>query len=118
MITKEQAATIMADSANALRKLASRVSELEGENASLVRRMEAEKVAADMHDKGIHTEVPFDELATQMEKEAENGRLPVIQEALSMTGPDMFKGASLREGGEEGAAGQTELEHFILGTIG
>jgi len=96
-------------------KLAEENVELREKNAALVRRMEAEKVAAEMHDKNIHTEVPFDLLAEQLEKEAEQGNLPVIQKALHMTGPDMLKSASLSDGS---GAGASELEQFILGTVG
>jgi len=121
-VTREKAAQLMADAGHTLQKVSSERDklaeenvELREKNSSLLRRMEAEKVAAEMHDKGIHTEVPYDVLAEQLEKEAEQGNLPVIQQALHMTGPDMLKSASLSDGSGVGAS---ELESYILGTVG
>jgi len=112
----------MADAGQTLQKVASERDklaeenvELRDKNASLLRRMEAEKVAAEMHDKGVHTDVPYDLLAEQLEKEAEQGNLPVIQKALHMTGPDMLKSASLSD---SSGASSSEFEQFILGNVG
>jgi len=119
---REKAAQLMADAGQTLQKVASERDklaeenvELRDKNASLLRRMEAEKVAAEMHDKGVHTDVPYDLLAEQLEKEAEQGNLPVIQKALHMTGPDMLKSASLSD---SSGASSSEFEQFILGNVG
>ncbi len=117
-------AHLLEDSANTIRKVAQerdtykeKAASLAEQNASLVRRMEAEKVAAEMHTKGIRTEVPFDTLAEHLEKEAEAGKLEQIKLALDMTGPDMMKGAFVREDGEAGESG-SEFERFITGSVG
>ncbi len=117
-------AQLLADGSTALRKVASerdeanqKVASLEEQNAALIRRMEAEKVAADMHSKGIRTEVPFDSLAEHLEKEAEVGNLETIKEALSMTGPDMMREAFVREDSPAGG-GSSDFEQFINGEVG
>jgi len=120
----DKVARLVADSATTLKKLASerdtykeKVASLEEQNATLLRRMEAEKVAAEMHSKGIRTEVPFDTLSERLEKEAAAGKLETIKQALEMTGPDMMKEAFISEDGTAGDA-TSEFEQFINGSVG
>lgn len=117
-------AQLLNDGSTALRKMASerdgykeKCSGLEEEKQALLRRMDAEKVAAEMHSKGIRTEIAFDDLAEYLEKEAEAGKLDTIKEALTMTGPDMLREASVREDSSAGG-GVSELEQFINGEVG
>jgi hypothetical protein len=118
-------AQLVADSAATLKKVASerdaykeKAAGFQKQNTELLHRMEAEKVAAEMHSKGIRTEVPFDTLAEHLEKEAAAGRLETVKQALEMTGPDMMKEAFVSEG--EGSAGEdaSEFVRFITGSVG
>jgi len=119
-------AQLAADSAATLKKIAherdtyrEKVASLQEQNTALLRRMEAEKVAAEMHSKGVRTEVPFDTLSEYLEKEAAAGRLEQIKLALDMTGPDMMKGAFISE--DDGSAGgdaSSEFARFINGSVG
>jgi hypothetical protein len=117
-------AQLLADGSATLRKVASERDEKTAENeqlkeanVQLVRRMDAEKVAAEMHTKGIRLDVPFDALAEHLEKEAEAGKIETIKQALAMTGPDMMKGASISEDGPAGD-GSSEFERFVNGEVG
>lgn len=117
-------ASLLEDSSRSLLKVASERDELkeklaqsEEARAVLVRHMEAEKVAMEMHSKGIRTEVPLDTLTEHLEKEASAGRLEQYKLALDMTGPDMMKGAFIRDDGTVGA-GASEFEQFITGGVG
>jgi hypothetical protein len=123
-LNMDKVAQLLSDGSTALRKVASERDEVKAENgqlkeanAALVRRMEAEKVAADMHSKGIRTEVPFDALSEALEKEAEQGKLTLIKEALDMTGPDMMRDSFVREDSPAGG-GASEFEAFINGEVG
>ena len=93
-----------------------KMAQLQQANEALVRRMEVEKLAAEMHSKGLHSDTPLDELTARLEKRAEEGKLPVIKEALSIAGPNMLGDTSLDE--KVAGAGPSELERCITGYIG
>jgi len=122
-VNMEKAATMLVDAGVTLKKQASKISTLKDElqaeqekTAMLERRMEAEKIAADMHDKGVNVDVSFDKLAAKLEEEPPN-RLDVIKEALAMQAPDMLRGAHLSDSPAPGG-GTSEFERFILGDVG
>lgn len=120
-------AQVLEDSAQALVKMASERdalvaenAELKKENAAYRNRMEAEKVAMDMREKGLNADMPLDDLITALEKKAHEDpeHFRVLKEAVGLTGPDMFKTASV--GGKtrsSGAGGDTDFERFILGDV-
>jgi hypothetical protein len=122
-VDMDKVAAVLVDAGHTLQKVASerdalsvKLARAEEENAALLKRMEAEKVAADMHDKGVHLDVPFDKLAAALEQE-EDGRLEVIKTALQMRPGDMMSGARLSDTPSSGSGG-SDLESFILGTVG
>ena len=118
-------AQILADSASNLVKVAqerdlykTRSEKLAEENAALLRRMDAEKVAMDMVEKGMNTDVQFDVLVNSLEKKAQEDpeHFRILKEAVGLTGPDMFKTASI--GSKTTAQGGSDFERFILGDVG
>ena len=122
---QEKIAQVLHDSSIALVKVAGErdslreeVLELKGKLAMVHNRMEAEKVAMDMREKGINADVPIDDLVTALEKKAHEDPVyfRVLQEAVGLTGPDMFKTASI---GGKSALGtnSNDLERFILGDV-
>jgi hypothetical protein len=120
-VDKEKAAVMLVDAGVNLKKLSSKNVQLEQalqeereKRAMLEKRMEAEKVAADMHDRGVNLDVDFDKLASSLEKKPRE-RLEVIKEALSMQAPDMLRDARLSDSPAHGA---TDFERFILGDVG
>lgn len=122
-VNMEKAAEMLVDAGQALQKVASErdalAQELTAErekNAALLKRMEVEKIAADMHDKGVHLDVPWDKLAAALEDEPAE-RLEVIKQALQMQPGDMMRGASLSDSPSSQSL-SSDFENFILGTVG
>lgn len=124
-IEQMKIAQVLQDSATALVKVASERDALTVENAELKtklaayrNRMEAEKVAMDMREKGLNADVPLDDLVTALEKKAHEDpeHFRILKEAVGLTGPDMFKTASV--GGRHGSdGGGNDFERFILGDV-
>jgi len=89
--------------------------------AAYERKMDAEKVASAMIQKGLTAE-PFDRVMEQMVKAAEQGELEKISAAVELSGPDMGeKVARMVEGAPSGVASDAS-EHdfirFIVGDVG
>lgn len=123
MTEKEKIAQVLAESSLVLRKVASERDEALDELARaktklamVERRLTCEKLAADMHQKGLHTELEFNELVEDLEKAAEQGKLPVIQEAVKMSAPNM--GNFHLNNDETRGSGLTDLESFLVGDVG
>ncbi len=91
---------------------------LAADNQLLRGRMVAEKVAMDMHDKGIHTDIKYADLVDQLEKRAhaDPQGFATLREAVNLTGPDMLKTASVAS--EVHAPNGSDFERYILGDIG
>lgn len=122
-VNMEKAAAMLVDAGHTLKKQASKISTLKEQlqaeqqkTAMLERRMEVEKIAADMHDRGVNLDTPFDKLAAKLEEEPTN-RLEVIKEALQMQAPDMLRGTHLSDSAAPGG-GSSDFERFILGDVG
>jgi hypothetical protein len=117
-------AEFVKSAAYTLRKVAEERNSLATENTDLKlkvaayeRRTQAEKVAAQMHQKGIRTDIDFSSLVTDLEKAAMEGKLATIEEAVEMVAPDMsFKTASIHD--TPTGAGEHDLERYLLGSIG
>jgi hypothetical protein len=87
--------------------------------ATIERRLMAEKVAAEMHRKGLRTDENFSDLADDLEKAAAEGKLATIQEAVDMVAPDMgIKTASINHDTAQAGSGSSELEAFLVGQVG
>lgn len=122
---QQKVAKVLNDSANLVRTVTgerdqalSKVAELQLKVAAYERRVHAEKVAAMMHQKGINTDQEFPSLVADLEKAAQEGKLPTIEEAVEMVGPDMsFKTASIHDTTPVGT-GESDLERFLVGGIG
>jgi len=117
-------AQVLADSASALVKVAherdvyqAAYNKVAQQNAQLLQRMDAEKVAMDMRERGINEDVPLGDLVDSLYKQAQEdpNRFAVLKEAVGLTGPDMFKTASI--GGKTEAQEGNDLERFILGAV-
>lgn len=125
MKEREKIARVLADASSTLLKVASerdgalaRNAELEAKLAHATTRLEAEKLAAEMHGKGLRTDVDFGELVSDLEKEASAGRLPVIQEAVKMAAPNMSNGFQIDHDEARGTATGSDFERFIVGEVG
>ena len=124
MNEREKAAQVLADASSTLLKVASerdsameRCAELEAKLAQVSTRLEAEKLAAEMHEKGLAQDKEFPELVADIEKAASAGKLPVWQEAVKLAAPQQSGGFSINHDESRGTAG-TELERYIVGEVG
>lgn len=119
-------AQVMADGSKMLRtvtgernKLAAENRELKTKLASIETRLMCEKVAAEMHEKGLNTDVDFTDLVDSLEKDAQAGKLPIIQEAVKMAAPDMGHRIAHINHDETSADGSmSDLEKFLVGSVG
>ena len=123
MSTKE--AQVLSAARDALVKLASerdvavlRAAAVETKLASVRQRLECEKIAAQMHEKGINTDQDFVSLVDSLEKEASEGRLPIIEEAVKMQAPNMGTKLAYINNDETSGMGMTQLEQFLVGSVG
>jgi hypothetical protein len=117
-ISTAKIAKVLTDTKNALLAVTDERDKLAEKCALLERRSEAEKVAAVMHSKGVHLDVERDDLVADLEKAAEDGRLPVLTEALDMVGPNMGITGTLASNEELRGSGGNALESFLLGDVG
>jgi hypothetical protein len=117
-LDKEKVAKVLADAGVMLRSVASERDKLAAKCAFLERHFEAQKLASVMHTKGLNRDVEYEALVSSLEKAAEEGRLPIIQEAVEMVGPNMGSFGTLA--GEDGATGggSDNFTSFILGDVG
>lgn len=117
-ISYSKIAQVLEDTKTALLSVTSERDKLASENASLKRHLEADKLASVMHAKGLRLNEGHDELVADLEKAAEEGRLPVIQEAVDMVAPNMgLSGIHMTDDVAPGAGGNP-LESYILGSVG
>lgn len=126
-VSNVKIAQLVHDSAVALRStvaerdsLRGQLHKLAAENKQMKLRMEAEKVAMDMADKGVSNGMSFEDLVESLEKKAHTDPMGfrVLREAVTLTGPDMFKTASIAEPSGKRIAGATDFEQYILGGVG
>lgn len=124
MNEREKQAQVLRDASITMRKLASERDDAltakeaaEKKLASLRTRLEAEKLAADMHEKGLRKDVEFSALVDDIEKAAHEGRLSVVQEAVKLAAPDM--GGNFRINHDEKREGApNDLEQYLVGNVG
>ena len=115
-LSSKKVAQVLLDASTALRSVTSERDALAIKVAAMERREEARKLAFVMHDKGVRADTPFDELVQDLEKEAESGRFPVIQEAVELVGPNMGLAQTLSD--DVAGGGQSAFESYILGEVG
>lgn len=124
MREQEKIARVLADAGNTLRKVASERDGALEENgrlkqklASVETRLVCEKVAAEMHEKGLRHDTEFPELVDDLEKAASEGRLPVIMEAVKMAAPNMGSHFSINND-EAAGVGMSDFEAYLVGNVG
>jgi hypothetical protein len=119
-ISNAQIAEVMRDAAVTLRHQQAHIGELEEKLAGMERRDRVEKLAGDMHRKGINLDVGVDELADRLEKAAAAGKLETIEQAVDFVGPDMGEkiGQVATNQDVSGTSGSSDLERFIVGGVG
>ncbi len=120
-ISTAQLAEVMSAVGPTLRKLAAERDEALLKLAARDRRIEAEKVATAMIQKGLTNE-PFDRVSDQLEKAAEQGELDTIRGAVELSGPDMGEKVARMVNDEPITGASVASEHdfirFIVGDVG
>lgn len=116
-IATSKIAQVLHDAGLALRHVTAERDEAVAKLAAMQVRRDAEKLAQHMHDKGLELDKSAEQLADELEKAAEAGKLPIIHQAVDMIGPNMgLNTASLSE--EKTAnAGASDFERFIFGGV-
>jgi hypothetical protein len=117
-LSSAQIAQVLQDAAYGLRVMAAERDAALQKLASMSRRADAEKLAAQMHDKGIELDKDFTVLADDLEKAAEEGRLSVIQQAVDYVGPNMSLKTGSISDESRFSGGNSDLERFIVGDVG
>ena len=118
-LSHEQVQQVLGSVPGTLRKLAEERDYWRKEAESRMVRDEAEKVAHEMHSKGLQLDTPIDDLVNSLEKAASAGKLSEIARAVDLVGPDMGqKIAQLTHDDSRHQGGSTALEQFILGDVG
>jgi hypothetical protein len=118
-ISLAQVLEVMSAQTDALRKVAAERDMARAENEAYRNRMEAEKVASMMIQKGLSNE-PREKLIEQMEKAAREGKLERIYDAVDLQGPDMGEKVAQMVSDETVtvSASASDLERFIMGDVG
>lgn len=118
-ISSTKLAQVLHDAELALRSVTAERDDAVTKLAQVERRRAAEKVAADMHGKGVNLDKSFTDLADDLEKSAEAGELSIIQRAVDMMAPNMgLNTVSLNHDETKVASGGTDFERYIFGAIG
>lgn len=115
-VSQEDVLKLAAEAPAIIRQLTRERDELFQKLAHIEQRQRVEKVATQMHDKGINTHVPLPELADQLEGWAEQGKLAEVERAVDLVGPDM--GRKIAEVGTKHDPsqidGEGEFVRFLL----
>lgn len=117
-LSNDKVAEVLLDAKNALLAVTEERNKLAAENSDMKRRIEAEKLASAMHQKGIKTDMDLDELAAELEKEADTGRFDVIQQAVDLVAPNMGMNAGTLTHDDVTGEGASALEQYIFGKVG
>jgi hypothetical protein len=115
-LSSDKVAQVLLDASKALRTVTDERDKLAARCEAMERREEARKLASAMHNKGVRLDVEYDELVTDLEKEAETGRFPVLQEAVELVAPNMGLTETLSD--DVAGGGSTAFESYILGNVG
>lgn len=118
-LSNEKIAQVLQDTQHVLRSVTSERDTAQQKLAHLERRFEVEKLATQMHAKGLELDTDLTALADHLEKEAEQGKLPIIKQAVEYVGPNMgIKTAHLNNDEAAVGAGGTDFERFLVGDVG
>lgn len=120
---QQKIAQVLRSGARSLRKVASERNALYEENRLLKAKLaaqatlaECEKIASEMHSKGLRQDVEYSELVEDLVKSASSGKLPVIKEAVKLAAPNN-NNFHINED-ESFGGGMTDFESFLVGTVG
>ncbi len=118
-ISNAQIAEVLADASATLRAKQAHINDLEEKVASMERRDRVEKLASEMHRKGLELDTPMGDLVDRLEKAATAGKLETVEHAVDLVGPDMGTKLAQLTNDEPGmSSGSNDFERFIVGGVG
>ena len=110
---------VLSDVPGVIRSLVDTNTALEEKVAAYEQRIRCEKLASQMHEKGIDLDVPASALADRLEKSAEEGTIGEWEKAVALVGPDMgTKMASVASDELRSPVGSSDLERYLVGGVG
>lgn len=109
-------AKLAADAAATIRAQNEKIAELETKLAAHTRDQHIAKVASAMRSKGlVPVDVPNEAVTEHLAKMAANGKLETLEQAVEMTGVDLWsKTAQLAEGQRDGSSSRQDFENFLM----
>lgn len=118
-LSNAQIAEVLTDASATLRAQQAHISDLEEKLASKERRERVEKLASEMHRKGLELDTSVESLADRLEKTAAAGNLEAVEHAVDLVGPDMGTKLAQLTSDEPGtSSASSDLERFIVGGVG
>ncbi len=119
-LSNAQISEVLGEVPGVIRGLVERNQFLEEKVASMERRDRVEKLAHEMHRKGINVDTPIDALADSLEKAAAAGKsIELIEQAVDYVAPDMgTKIAHLANDEQRSGLGSSDFERYLIGSIG
>lgn len=117
-LSSTKLAAVLQDAGAAIRKLASERDEATANVAAMELRQNIDKLAHQMHTKGLHLDKSIDQLSVELEKQAAAGELPIIHRAVDMIAPNMGLNTGSLSHDDSKTAGASDFERFIFGGIG
>lgn len=116
-ISMTKVAEVLADAAAVIRQVTQERDEAVSKLASVERRQEVEKLAAQMKEKGLSSD-PTEHLIENLEKAASEGRLDKLKDAVELVAPDMWsKFASPSDDRRDLGGAGTDLERYLEGGL-
>ena len=119
-ISHEEVLKFASEAPGIIRQLASERDTALAKLASFEQRQAVEKLAAQMHEKGISQHVAVSDLADQLEGWAAQGKLAEVTRAVEMVGPDMGQKIAQVSNNDDPnvVGGEGEFIGFLLGEVG
>lgn len=111
-VSKTKVAQILKEAGEQLVAVTAERDELRTKLAAFEQRKQVEKLASDMHAKGITTE-PTEHLIESLEKKAQAGQLGALRDAVDMVAPDMWQKMANTATDERSAGGSSDLENYL-----
>jgi hypothetical protein len=118
--SSQQIAEVLADAASTLRSQQEVIHSLSEKLASRSMRDRVEKLAHNMHEKGLELDSSVEILADRLEKmaEATPGKLDAIEHGVDLVGPDMGMKVAQLTSDSPSQEAVSEFERFIIGHAG
>jgi hypothetical protein len=114
-LSSTKVAKVLRDAQTSLLLLTQERDKLAADLSELQQTVECDKLARQMHSRGVHLDVTLEDLASSLRKEAQAGKLGEITRAVDMMGPN-FPFASQSD--VPGGLVADPLTSYLVGNVG